>query len=340
MKTKKILKSFIYTWKRILGVPRIGVDLGTATVLVYIEGKGIVIREPSVVALDKTTKKLLAIGEQAREMLGRTPSNIIAVRPLKDGVIADYDATEQMLKHFISQVCGKFSLRKPVVVISVPAEITSVEERAVIEAALSAGAKRAVLIEEPKAAAIGAGLPIDEASGNMVVDIGGGTTDIAVISLGGMVVSESLRIGGNKMDEAIVRYIRRNYNLMIGERTAEEIKIKIGSVIPPKEPLTMTIKGRDLIDGLPKVVTINDAEIREPLAEPVMNIIEGIKRVLEKTPPELISDIIDKGIVLTGGGSLLRGLDELLKEVIGLKTVIADDPLCCVAIGAGKASLG
>ncbi|MFH0803440.1 MAG: rod shape-determining protein [bacterium] len=317
----------------------IGIDLGTASVLVYLKGKGIVLREPSVVAIDKNDDKILAVGEQARLMLGKTPANIVAIRPLRDGVIADYEVTEAMLKYFINRVCGKRRLFRPSVMICVPAEVTSVEKRAVVEAAISAGAKRAFLIEEPMAAAIGAGLSVDEAGGNMVVDIGGGTSDVAVISLGGIVVSESIRVAGNKMDEAIVRYIRKTYNLMIGERTAEEIKIKIGSAYPQDEPLSMEIRGRDLINGLPKTLIINSEEIRGAMEEPLLAIVDAVKAVLEKTPPELAADIIDRGIVMTGGGALLRGLDMLLSKATGMSVRLADDPISCVAIGTGKAEI-
>jgi rod shape-determining protein MreB len=287
-----------------------------------VRGKGIVLREPSVVAKDVRTNKTLAVGEEARQMLGRTPTNIQAIRPLRDGVIADFEVTEAM--------------PKPSVVICVPAEITSVEERAVRDAAKLAGAKSVDIIEEPMAAAIGAGLPIDGPSGNMVVDIGGGTTDVAVISLGGIVVSQSIRVAGNKLDEAIIRHIRRVYNLMIGERTAEEVKIKIGSAHRLEQELAMEIRGRDLINGLPKTVKITSEEVREALSEPVQAIVEAVKSVLEKTPPELAADIIDRGVILTGGGALLRGLDALLGEVTGIPVIVADDPLSCVAIGTGQ----
>jgi rod shape-determining protein MreB len=315
----------------------IGIDLGTASVLVYIKGKGIVLREPSVVAIDKNTNKILAVGEQAQNMIGKTPANIIAIRPLRDGVIADYEVTEAMLRHFISRVCGRSRLFRPQVMICVPAEVTSVEKRAVLEAALSAGAKKAFLIEEPMAAAIGANLNVDEPTGNMVVDIGGGTSDVAVISLGGIVVSESIRVGGNKMDEAIVRYTRKTYNLLIGDRTAENVKIKIGSSYPLDEVLSMEIRGRDLINGLPKTLVITSDEVREALEEPVGAIVEAVKSVLERTPPELAADIIDRGMVMTGGGSLLRGIDQLLSKCTGMPVRVADDPISCVAIGAGKA---
>ncbi|MBV9647688.1 MAG: rod shape-determining protein [Candidatus Eremiobacteraeota bacterium] len=324
-----------------IGTLDIGIDLGTANVLVYVKGKGIVLREPSVVAKDVRNNRTLAVGEEARQMLGRTPSNIHAIRPLRDGVIADFEVTEAMLNYFIKKVthAGSFLsfLRpKPSVVICVPAEITSVEERAVRDAAKLAGARSVDLIEEPMAAAIGAGLPIDGPSGNMVVDIGGGTTDVAVISLGGIVVSQSMRIAGNKMDEAIIRHIRRVYNLMIGERTAEEIKIKIGSAHRLEQELSMEIRGRDLINGLPKTVKITSEEVRDALQEPIAAIVEAVKSVLEKTPPELAADIIDRGIIMTGGGALLRGLDQLLTEITGIPAIVADDPLSCVAVGTGQ----
>jgi len=310
-------------------------------VLVYVRGKGIVLREPSVVAKDVRNNRTLAVGEEARQMLGRTPSNIQAIRPLRDGVIADFEVTEAMLSYFIRKVTRagtflSFFRPKPSVVICVPAEITSVEERAVRDAARLAGARSVDIVEEPMAAAIGAGLPIDGPSGNMVVDIGGGTTDVAVISLGGIVVSQSLRVAGNKMDEAIIRHIRRVYNLMIGERTSEEIKIKIGSAHRLEQELSMEIRGRDLINGLPKTVKITSEEVREALTEPIQAIVEAVKSVLEKTPPELAADIIDRGIIMTGGGALLRGLDVLLGEVTGIPVLVADDPLSCVAVGTGQ----
>jgi rod shape-determining protein MreB len=319
----------------------IGIDLGTANVLVYVKGKGIVLREPSVVARDTRSGKTLAVGEEARRMLGKTPSNIQAIRPLRDGVIADFEVTEAMLNYFIKKVTRSngffaFLRPKPAVTICVPAEITSVEERAVRDAAKLAGARSVDIIEEPMAAAIGAGLPIDGPSGNMVVDIGGGTTDVAVISLGGIVVSQSIRVAGNKCDEAIARHIRRVYNLMIGERTAEDIKINIGSAYKLDPELTMDIRGRDLINGLPKTVNITSEEVREALAEPLGAVIDAVKSVLEKTPPELAADIIDRGIILTGGGALLRGLDALLGEVTGIPVIVAEDPMSCVAIGTGQ----
>lgn len=317
----------------------IGVDLGTASVLVYLKGKGIVLNEPSVVAIDKTSGQLIAVGEEARRMLGRTPGNIVAIRPLREGVIADYDTTERMLRYFIDKACGRKFLFKPRVMVCIPSGVTGVEERAVREAALQAGAKQAYLIEEPLAAALGAGLDISEASGSMVVDIGGGTTDVAVLSLGGVVLSKSLRVGGDKFDEAIVRYIRREYNLMIGERTAEEMKIQIGTAYPAgkKGNTSMDIRGRDLVSGLPKTITVTSDEANQALFEPVEAVIGAVKEVLERTPPELSADIINRGIVMTGGGSLLDGLDTLLQEETGLPVYVADDAISCVALGTGKA---
>lgn len=317
-------------------VTDIGIDLGTASVLVYVKNKGIVIREPSVVALQKDSNKVLAVGEEARQMIGRTPGNIVAVRPLKDGVIADYDVTEIMLKYFIERVSPKPRLFRPQIVVCVPSGVTSVEKRAVLEAAMQAGAKKTYLVEEPMAAAIGAGLNITEASGNMVVDIGGGTTDIAIISLGGIVVSESLRVGGDKFDEAIIRYIKKMYNMMVGERTAEDIKIQIGSAYPDGEGKSMEIRGRDLVTGLPRTIKFTSLDTFQALSEPITAIVDGIKSVLERTPPELASDIVDKGIVLTGGGSLLHGFTRLLAEETGIPIHLAEDPLSCVALGTGK----
>lgn len=314
----------------------ISIDLGTANVLVYVRDKGIVIREPSVVALQKDSNKVLAVGEEARQMIGRTPGNIVAVRPLKDGVIADYDVTETMLRHFVDKVCRSPRLFRPKVVVCVPSGVTSVERRAVLEAAMQAGAKRTYLIEEPMAAAIGAGLDIGEASGNMVVDVGGGTTDVAIISLHGIVVSESLRVGGDKFDDAIIRYIKKMYNLMIGERTAEEIKIQIGSAYPEGEGKSMEVRGRDLVTGLPRTIRFTSADTFQALSEPITAIIDGVKSVLERTPPELASDIVDKGIVLTGGGALLNGFNRLLAEETGIPVHLADDPMSCVVLGAGK----
>ena len=315
----------------------IGVDLGTATVLVYIKGKGIVLREPSVVAIDRDTNRIIAIGEEARRMLGRTPGNIVAIRPLREGVIADYDTTESMLRHFLEKVAGRSMFFKPRIMVCVPSGVTTVEKRAVLEAAMQAGARKTYLIEEPLAAALGAGLVISEPCGSMVVDIGGGTTDVAVLSLGGIVVSESLRVGGDKFDEALVRYIKKEYNILIGERTAEEIKVNVGTAFPSGRNESMEIRGRDLVSGLPKTMRIGSTETREALAEPISLIIECVKTVLEKTPPELAADIVDRGIVMTGGGALLHGLDRLISQETGIPTYLADDPLSCVALGTGKA---
>lgn len=317
--------------------PELGIDLGTANILVYRRGQGVVLREPSVVAIDRLTKKVKAVGEEARLMLGRTPGNIVAIRPMSDGVIADYSTTEKMLAHLITKVCGRRRPFKPRVLVCVPSGVTSVEKRAVLQAAIAAGAGEAATIEETMAAAIGAGLPIVTPGGNMVVDIGGGTSDIAVISLGGIVISQSLRVGGNKADEVIVRHIKNAYNLMIGDRTAEEIKIKIGSAFPLEQEMRMEVRGRDLVAGLPKTVVVTSEEIREALAEPVSQIVDRVKRVLEQTPPELSSDIIERGITLTGGGALLRGFDRLLGLATGIPVYVADDPLSCVAIGTGRA---
>src|SRR5512138_1118811 len=296
----------------------IGIDLGTANSLVYVRDRGIVLREPSVVAIQAGTTNVLAVGEEAKKMLGKTPGNIVAIRPLKDGVIADFEITEAMLKYFIQKIHNKKSYARPRIVISVPSGITPVEKRAVKESAESAGAREVYLIEEPMAAAIGVGLPITEPSGNMVVDIGGGTTEVAVISLAGIVYCNSVRIAGDKIDEAIIQYIKRKYNLLIGERTAEQIKMEIGSAFPLDEPLTMEIKGRDLVEGIPKTLTLTDAEVREALAETVGILVDAVRVALEKTPPELSADIMDKGIVLTGGGSLLKNLDRRLREETGL----------------------
>jgi len=317
--------------------PELGIDLGTANIVVYLRGKGIVLREPSVVAISTKNKKVLAVGEEARLMLGRTPGHIVAIRPLSDGVIADYTTTEKMLEYLIAKVCGRRRFLKPRVLVCVPSGVTSVERRAVIQAAREAGAGEAYTIEEPMAAAIGAGLPISMPGGNMVVDIGGGTTDVAVISLEGIVISRSVRVGGNKMDEVISRYIRAQYNLMIGERTAEEIKIKVGSAYPLEQELEMEVRGRDLIAGLPKTVTVTSEEIREALQEPINAIVERVRSVLEETPPELAADIIERGITLTGGGALLRGIDKLLESVTNIRVQVAEDPLSCVAIGTGRA---
>ena len=315
----------------------IGIDLGTANVLVYVKGKGIVLREPSVVAVDKDTNRILAIGEEARRMLGRTPGNIVAIRPLREGVIADYDITESMLRHFIEKVIGHSFVFRPRIMICIPSGVTMVEQRAVQEAAEQAGARHTQLIEEPMAAAIGAGLPVDEATGSMVVDIGGGTTDVAVISLGGIVTKASLRIAGDKFDEAIVAYIRRTFNMMIGERTSEDIKIRIAAAYPDARQNHMEVRGRDLLTGLPKTIDITTEQASQALILPVARIVECVKKVLEETPPELAADIMDHGIVLTGGGSMLYGLDKLINRETDIPTVLAEDPLSCVALGTGKA---
>lgn len=314
-----------------------GIDLGTANTLVYIKGKGIVAREPSVVAIETHTRKVLAVGEEAKKMIGRTPGTIVAIRPLKDGVIADFDVTQNMLKYFIKIASPRRSLFQPRVVVCVPSGVTEVEKRAVEEAAIHAGARDAYLIEEPMAAAIGAGLPVHEATGSMIVDIGGGTTEVAIISLGGIVTSKSIRVGGDELDESIVSYIKKEYSLMIGERTAENIKITIGSADISTEEKTMDIRGRDLISGLPKTVTITSSEIYEAMKEQIYNILEAIKSTLEKTPPELASDIIEQGIMLTGGGALLDGIDRIIISETGMPVHIAENPLDCVAIGTGKA---
>jgi rod shape-determining protein MreB len=319
----------------------LAIDLGTANTLVYLKGKGIVVSEPSVVAVQKDAmgqKKVLAVGMEAKKMLGRTPGSIVAIRPMKDGVIADFDITEEMLRYFIRKVHNRKTLVRPRIVICVPSGITQVEKRAVKESAESAGAREVYLIEEPMAAAIGAGLPITEASGNMIVDIGGGTTEVAVISLAGIVYAKSVRVGGDKLDEAIVQYMKRKYNLLIGERTAEQIKIEIGSAypFPGGEVRTMEVKGRDLVSGIPKTMEIDSDEIREAITESVRAIVEAVRIALERTPPELAADIVDKGIVLAGGGACLANLDALLREETGLPVVIAEDPLSCVVLGSGK----
>ncbi|HDS09050.1 MAG TPA: rod shape-determining protein [Firmicutes bacterium] len=312
----------------------IGIDLGTANTLVYVKGKGIVLSEPSVVAI--YNGKALAFGIEAKKMLGRTPGDIQAIRPMKDGVIADFDVTQEMISHFIKKIHNRSRFIAPRVVISVPSGITGVEQRAVIEAAESAGARRVILIEEPKAAAIGANLPVNEPSGSMIVDIGGGTTEVAVISLGGIVVSKSVRIAGDKMDIAIIDYLKQEYSLLTGERTAEQIKIEIGSAYPLQDEKEMDIKGRDLISGLPKVITISSKEIRNALKEPVNAIVTAVRAALEETPPELSSDIAERGIVMAGGGALLKGLDKKISEECGLPIYIAEDPLTCVVKGTGK----
>lgn len=314
-----------------------GIDLGTANTLVYIKGKDIVIREPSVVAIQTNTKQVLAVGEEAKKMIGRTPGNIVAIRPLKDGVIADFDITQNMLKYFIRRATQRRSLFQPRVVVCVPSGVTEVEKRAVEEAAIHAGARDAYLIEEPMAAAIGAGLPVQEATGSLIVDVGGGTTEVAVISLGGIVTSKSIRIGGDELDEAIVNYIKKEYSLMIGERTAEDIKITIGSANVNSKETKMNIRGRDLISGLPKTIEITSKEIYEAMREPIYNILEAIKSTLEKTPPELAADVMEQGIMLTGGGALLNGIDRLIKDETGMPVHIAENPLDCVAIGTGEA---
>lgn len=313
-----------------------GIDLGTATVLVYMKGKGVVLKEPSVVSIDKNNNQVKAVGEEAKEMIGRTPGNIVAIRPLRDGVISDYDTTEKMLKYFIKKACGKKRMSAPRVVVCIPCKATEVERRAVRDAAINAGAKKVHLIEEPLAAAIGANLDIMEASGTMIIDIGGGTTDIAVISLGGIVVRSSIKTAGDKFDEAIIKYVRKKHKLMIGERTAESLKISIGSAYKREKEMSMEIRGRDLITGLPKNITISSEEMREALMEPVNAIAECTHSVLEKTPPELAADIADKGIVMTGGGALLNGLDKLIQEVTKVPVYVAEDAVSCVALGTGK----
>ncbi len=314
----------------------IGIDLGTANTLVYVKGEGIVLLEPSVVAVQAGTNNVLAVGEDAKKMLGRTPGSIVAIRPLKDGVIADFDITESMLRYFIRKVHNRRSLVAPRVVIAVPSGITEVEKRAVKDSAEQAGARLVYLIEEPMAAAIGAGLPVSEASGSMVVDIGGGTTEVGVISLAGIVFSKSVRVGGDEMDEAIIQYLKRNYNLMVGERTAEEIKISIGSAYPLAEERVMEVKGRDLIAGLPKTLRITSEEVREALSESISTIVEAVRITLERCPPELSADLVDRGLIMTGGGSLLKGFPRLISEETGLPVHLADEPLQTVALGTGK----
>ena len=314
----------------------IGIDLGTASILVYIRGKGVVLKEPSVVAFDRDTNKIKAIGENARLMLGRTPGNIVAVRPLRQGVISDYKVTERMMKYFIQKAMGKHMFRKPRVAVCVPSGVTEVEKKAVEDATYEAGAREVSIIEEPIAAAIGAGIDISRPCGNMIVDIGGGTSDIAVISLGGTVVSASIKVAGDDFDEAIVRWMRKKHNLLVGERTAEDLKIKIGTVYDVGEETFQDVRGRDLVTGLPKTITVSSKETEEALREPVNQIVETIYSVLEKTPPELAADIADRGIVLTGGGSLLRGLEELIHSRTGINTITAEDPMTAVAVGTGK----
>jgi rod shape-determining protein MreB len=314
----------------------LAIDLGTANTLIYVKGKGIILSEPSVVAIKKGTNQVLKVGREAKEMLGRTPGSIVAIRPLKDGVIADFDVTEQMIRAFILKSHNRKALVRPRVIVGVPSGITQVEKRAIRDSADQAGAREVYLIEEPMAAAIGAGLPVQEPTGSMIVDIGGGTTEVAVISLSGIVYSQSVRIAGDEMDEAITQYLKRKYNLLVGERTSENVKIQIGSAYPFEEPRKMEIKGRDLVDGIPKTLTINDSDIREALHDPVYAIVDAVKTALERTPPELAADIADKGIVLAGGGALLHGLDTLISQETHLKVRVADDPLSCVVLGTGK----
>jgi rod shape-determining protein MreB len=333
-------ETMIFDWLAGMFSNDLAIDLGTANTLVYVKGVGIVTNEPSVVAVQRDArggKKILAVGKEAKEMLGRTPGSIMAIRPMKDGVIADFEITEAMLRYFIERAHNRRTMVKPRIIICVPYGITEVEKRAVKESAESAGAREVHLIEEPMAAAIGAGLPITEPSGSMIVDIGGGTTEVAVISLAGIVYSKSVRVGGDKMDEAIVNYLKRKYNLLIGERTAEQIKITIGTAYPDENIQTMAVKGRDLVAGIPKTIEVSSEEIREAIMEPINTIVEAVRVALEKTPPELAADIVDKGIVLAGGGALIRNLDILLREETGLPIMIAEDPLCAVVLGSGKA---
>ncbi|WP_297435387.1 rod shape-determining protein [uncultured Clostridium sp.] len=317
----------------------LGIDLGTANTLIFAKGKGIVLREPSVVAINTVTKKALAVGAEAKQMIGRTPGNIIAIRPLKDGVIADFDVTQTLLKSFIDKVTSKGAFTSPRIIICFPSGVTEVEKRAIEEATKQAGARDVILMEEPMAAAIGAGLPVDEPTGSMIVDIGGGTTEVAVVSLGGIVTSKSLRVAGDELDQAIINYVKKEFNLMIGERTSEQVKMQLGSAfkVEGEEDEVMEIKGRDLLSGLPKIVEINEGQIRDALKEPVAAIVESIKTTLEKTPPELAADIMDKGIMLAGGGAALRGLDLLINHETHMPVHIAESPLDCVALGAGKA---
>ena len=313
----------------------VGIDLGTANTLVYMKGKGIIMREPSVVAVDTKTDEVRCVGGEAKAVIGRTPGSIVAVRPLKDGVIADFDITTNMLENFLKKACGNSMFSRPRVVICIPSGVTEVERRAVREATLKAGARQVSVIEEPMAAAIGAGLPISEPTGSMIVDIGGGTSEVAVISLGGIVASRSVRVGGDEFDQSIIAYIKRKYNLLIGERTAEDIKIQIGSAYPLEEETTLEIKGRNLVDGLPKNITIGSEEIREALSESLYKVVDAVKETLERTPPELSADIIDHGITLSGGGALLRGLDQLISNETGIDVHVAETPLDCVALGSG-----
>lgn len=314
----------------------LAIDLGTANTLIFVKNKGILLREPSVVAINNQTKEPQAVGSEAKQMLGRAPGSIEAIRPMKDGVIANFDVTEKMIKHFFEKVGAKKMLGRPRVVIAVPSGITQVERRAVRDSAISAGAREVFLVEEPMAAAIGVDLPIEEPTGNMIIDIGGGTTEVAIISMSGIVYSKSVRVAGDEMDEAIVNYVKRKYNLLIGERTAEEVKIQIGSAYPMEKRMTMEVKGRDLVAGIPKTLIISDEEVREALTETFSTIVESVKIALERTPPELAADIVDKGVVVAGGGSLIKGLEILLREATGLPITLAEDPLSAVAAGAGK----
>jgi len=335
---QKIIKLIRKLFNYILGLfsNDIGIDLGTSSTLVYVKGEGVVLCEPSVVAIEKDTNRVVAVGEEAKKMLGRTPGNIVAIRPMKDGVISDFEITEAMLKYFIRKVHGRRKLLSPAMVIAIPSGITAVEKRAVRDSGERAGARSVELIEEPKAAAVGVGLPVEEAAGNMIIDVGGGTTEFAVISLGGLVYAKSIRIAGDEMDAAIVEYLRKTYNLMVGERTSEEIKIRIGSAYPLEEELSMDVRGRDLISGLPKTISVTSVEIREALHEPVQTIVDASKSTLEQTPPELAADLIDRGIVMAGGGALLRGLDKRIAEETGLPVHIANDPLTAVVLGTGQ----
>ena len=313
----------------------IGIDLGTANTLVYVKGKGIVLREPSVVAIDTASRRVLAVGDEAKRMLGRTPGNITAIRPMKDGVIADFDITEAMLRYFIKKVQNNSKMIPPRVVVAIPSGITEVEKRAVKESAIHAGAREVLLLEEPMASAIGVGLPVEEPAANMIVDIGGGTTEVAIISLAGIVFSKSIRVAGDELDSAIINYMKRAYNLLIGERTAEEIKLKVGSAYPLDDEITLEVKGRDSVAGLPKTIHITSQEIREALADTVASIVDAVRNALERCPPELSADLVDRGFVLAGGGALLRGIDRLLSERTGLPVIVADDPLSAVANGTG-----
>ncbi|MDP2920850.1 MAG: rod shape-determining protein [Candidatus Omnitrophota bacterium] len=335
VKLFKLLKKYVDNFLGLFSND-MGIDLGTATTLVYVKGQGIVLCEPSVVAIQKSTHTVLAVGEEAKRMLGRTPGNIVAIRPMKDGVIADFEITEDMLRYFIKKIHNRKVFVRPRMVIAIPSGITEVEKRAVKDSAEHAGAREVYLIEEPIAAAIGVGLPIEEPAGNMIIDIGGGTTEIAVISLAGIVFSRSIRIGGDELDEAIIEHLKKTYNLMIGERTAEDIKIKIGSAYPLEQELTMEVRGRDLVAGLPKTITISSEEIREAMAGPVSAILEATRMTLERTPPELSADLIERGIVLAGGSSQLRGIDKLISEETGLPVHVAEDPTTAVALGTGK----